>query len=83
MKRLEKSKYNIFIFLQEMIKMIPFHGAYLLLVAVINAFLPTVQTLAIAEFVNRVEGTYGGAMGTVHSMEVHMVLLLFSYCLEL
>ena len=68
MKRLEKSKYIVFVFLQEMIKMIPFHAVYLLLVAVINAFLPTVQTLAIAEFVNRVEGAYGGAL------EVRMVL---------
>mgnify|MGYP007110272408 CR=1 FL=1 len=27
-----------------------------------NAFLPTVQTLAIAKFVNRVEETYDGAL---------------------
>lgn len=57
MKSLEKSKYNMFMFLQDMVKMIPFHTGYLMLVAIINAFLPTVQTLAIAEFVNRVEGT--------------------------
>ncbi len=50
-------------------KMISFHAAYLLLMAVINAFLPTVQTIAIAEFVNRVEGAYGG------ELEVHMVFL--------
>lgn len=75
MKIFKNTKYNIFVFLQEMIKMIPFHGGYLLLVAIINAFLPTVQTLAIAEFVNRVERAYGGAMEEGHSMEVHMVLL--------
>lgn len=69
MKSLEKSKYNIFVFLQEMIKKIPFHAGYLLLAALISAFLPTVQALAIAEFVNRVEGAYGGAL------EVHMVLV--------
>lgn len=69
MKSLEKSKYNIFIFLQEMLKMIPFHAGYLLLVAGVNAFLPTVQALAIAEFVNRVEAAYGGAL------EVYMVLM--------
>ena len=69
MNRLEKSKYIAFVFLKEMIKMIPFHAVYLLLVAVINAFLPTVQALAIAEFVNRVEGAYGGAL------EVRMVLM--------
>lgn len=63
-----KPKYNLFVFLREMGKMIPFHTGYLLLVAVINAFLPTVQALAIAEFVNRVEGTYGGAMEKGHSM---------------
>ena len=51
LKRSEKSKYIVSEYLQEMIKMIPFHAVYLLLVAVINAFLPTVQTLAIAEFV--------------------------------
>lgn len=68
MKRIEKSKYIVIVFLQKMIKMIPFHAAYLLLVAVINAFLPTVQALAIAEFVNRVEEAYGGAL------EVRMVL---------
>lgn len=68
MNRLEKSKYIAFVFLKEMIKMIPFHAVYLLLVAVINAFLPTVQALAIAEFVNRVEEAYGGAL------EVRMVL---------
>lgn len=33
-----------------------------MLVAVINAILPTVQTFAIAEFVNREEGTYGGVL---------------------
>ena len=60
-----KPKYNLSVFLWEMVKMIPFHTGYLLLVTVINAFLPTVQTLAIAEFVNRVEGTFGGAMGEV------------------
>lgn len=69
MKSLEKAKYYMFVFLQEMIKMIPFHAGYLLLVAVISAFLPTVQALAIAEFVNRVEGTYGGGS------EVSLVLL--------
>ena len=56
MKSRKKTKYNLFVFLRDMIKMIPFHTGYLLLVAVINAFLPTVQALAIAEFVNRVEG---------------------------
>lgn len=61
MKSLEK-------FLQEMLKMIPFHAVYLMAVALINAVLPTAQTLAIAEFVNRVEGAYGGGL------EVRMVL---------
>ena len=69
MKSSEKSKYNMFVFLQEMIQMIPYHTGYLLLVAIINAFLPTVQALGIAEFVNRVERAYGDAMGEVHSME--------------
>lgn len=69
MKRIEKSKYTVFGLFQETIKMIPFHAVYLLLVAIINAFLPTVQTLAIAEFVNRVERAYGGVL------EVHMVLV--------
>ena len=58
-----------------MIKMIPFHTGYLFLVAVINAFLPTVQALAIAEFVNRVEGAYGGALG-VHMVLAPLILLL-------
>lgn len=69
MKRLEISKYNIFVFIQEVVEKIPFQTVYLMLVAIINAFLPTVQTLAIAEFVNRVEGTYGGVL------EIHKVLL--------
>ena len=68
MRNLDKSTYNIFVFLQEMLKMIPFHAVYLMAVALINAFLPTAQTLAIAEFVNRVEGAYGGGL------EVRMVL---------
>lgn len=69
MKNPEKPKYNIYIFLREMTGMIPFHAGYLLLIAVLNAFLPTVQALAIAEFVNRVEGAYGGVL------EVRMILL--------
>ena len=68
MKDSKKQTYNILTFLGDMTKIIPFHAGYLLLAALVNAFLPTVQTLAIAEFVNRVEGTYGGAL------EVHMVL---------
>ena len=75
MKSRKKTKYNLFVFLRDMIKMIPFHTGYLLLVAVINAFLPTVQALAIAEFVNRVEGAYGGALG-VHMVLVPLILLL-------
>lgn len=75
MKPLEEPKYNLFAFLREMIKMIPFHTGYLLLVAVINALLPTVQALAIAEFVNRVERTYRGTMEEGHSMEAHMILM--------
>lgn len=75
MKSLEKAKYNMFVFLQEMIKMIPFHAGYLLFVAVMNAFLPTVQALAIAEFVNRVEGTYGG-VSEVSMVLIPLILLL-------
>ena len=75
MKSRKKTKYNLFVFLRDMIKMIPFHTGYLLLVAVINAFLPTVQALAIAEFVNRVEGAYGGALG-VRMVLVPLILLL-------
>ena len=45
MRNLDKSKYNIFVFLQEMLKMMPFHAVYLMAVALINAFLPTAQTL--------------------------------------
>lgn len=71
----EKPKYNLCVFLREMIKMIPFHAGYLLFVAIINAFLPTVQTLAIAAFVNRVERAYSGTMREGHSMEVRMVLV--------
>nr|WP_296454960.1 ABC transporter ATP-binding protein [uncultured Acetatifactor sp.] len=68
MKDSKKRAYNFLTFLGDMTKIIPFHAEYLLLAALVNAFLPTAQTLAIAEFVNRVEGTYGGAL------EVHMVL---------
>ena len=68
MKDSKKQTYNILTFLGDMTKIIPFHAGYLLLAALVNAFLPTAQTLAIAEFVNRVEGTYGGVL------EVHMVL---------
>ncbi len=75
MKSLEKSKYNIFVFMRDMIRMIPFHAGYLLFVAVMNAFLPTVQTLAIAEFVNRVEGTYGGVL-KVHMVLIPLIILL-------
>ncbi len=75
MESLEKSKYNIFVFLQEMIKMIPLHTLYLLLVALINAFLPTVQTLAIAEFVNRVEGAYGG-VSDIQMVVIPLIILL-------
>ena len=75
MKSRRKTKYNLFVFLRDMIKMIPFHTGYLFLVAVINAFLPTVQALAIAEFVNRVEGAYGGALG-VHMVLAPLILLL-------
>lgn len=81
MKPLEEPKYNLFAFLREMIKMIPFHTGYLLLVVLINALLPTVQALAIAEFVNRVEGAYRGtmeeghSMEEWHSMEIHMILM--------
>jgi len=69
MKNKKKSEYNIFVFLHEMIKIIPFHTIYLLLVALLNAFLPTVQTLAIAEFVNCVEETYSAVL------EVYVVLI--------
>ncbi|MCM1188243.1 MAG: ABC transporter ATP-binding protein/permease [bacterium] len=75
MKNSDKPKYNILVFLQKMIKMIPFHAGYLLLTATVNAFLPTVQALAIAEFVNRVEGTYGGAP-EVRRIATPLILLL-------
>ncbi len=48
MKGLGRSEYIIFVFLPDMIKMIPFHAGYLFLTAVVNAFWPTVQALAIA-----------------------------------
>lgn len=75
MKSPVKSKYSILIFPLEMIKMIPFHAVYLLSVAIMNAFLPAVQTLAIAEFVNRVEGTYDGVL-KVRTVLIPLIILL-------
>lgn len=75
MKSLGKSKYSILVFPLEMIKMIPFHAVYLLSVAIMNAFLPAVQTLAIAEFVNRVEGTYDGVL-KVRTVLIPLIILL-------
>lgn len=69
MQSKENSKYTVFRFFLNMIKILPFHSGYLLLVAIVNALLPTAQTLAIAEFVNRVEGTYSDVL------EVRMVLI--------
>lgn len=56
----KKSKFPVFTFFMKVIRIMPFQAIYFLVDAVVNALLPSVQALAVAEIVDCVESAYSG-----------------------
>lgn len=75
------SRNNICIFFVKMIKTMPLQAFYMLLGTIINAALPAVQTLAVAEFINNAERIFQGA-GLISEIIGPLTVMIAIICFQ-